>query len=194
MSNQPTKSGWSIRQRSMFFRACNAARFNDAHRYILMHHCGCPLDPISKRPSVKHPRNTSHQLELFMSFAEPVARHNGKPIHPPRNHDSWDAAVNDKSSRARNMARQIIDEAIERAPVTFDAGLESYVVDHVCQHDPSGFLDVHPESLDGCDAPTVYRVIECLRAFVGRRFAEMGIEPRSFRPPKSALKRAKRTG
>ncbi|MGV6813701.1 MAG: hypothetical protein ACWA5W_01685 [Phycisphaerales bacterium] len=194
MSNQPSKSGWSPRQRSMFFRACNAARYDDAHRYILMHHCGCPLDPISKRPSVKHPRNTSHQLELFMSFAEPVARHYGKPISPPKHYGSWEAAVQDKAGRARHKARKIIAEAIERAPGIFDAGLESFVVDHVCQHDPSGFMSVHPESIDQCDAPTVYRVIECLRAFVGRRFAEIGIEPRSFRPPKSALERAKRTG
>lgn len=194
-TKEPKRSGWSNKQRIMFFRACKAADWDNAHRYIVMHHCGCPLDSVTKRPSVKHQHNTNKQLEMVMSFAEPVARSLGSPIRPPSKHKSWEAAVNDDASRLRNQAHRIVEEATRKAPAVFDSGLAAYGVRHVCLHDQAGFMEVHPESIDQCDAPTLIRVIECLRAFVGRRFSEMGINANSFTIPKSAQARAaRRTG
>lgn len=193
MSKQPDKQrGWSMKQRIMFLRACNAADWDCAHRYMVMNHCGCPLDKTTKMPSVKHPWNTNKDLELVMSFAEPVARSNGQPIRPPSQYKSWQAAVEDKAGRIRNQAHRIVDEALRSAPAHFDPGLAAYAVRHVCDHNKAGFMDVHPETIDQCDAPTLIRVVECLRAFVGRRFAELNIEPTSFRIPRSAIERAER--
>ncbi|PCI10400.1 hypothetical protein COB72_03355 [bacterium] len=192
MAKSAHEPGWSSRQCTMFFIACNAAGWNSAHRYMVMNHCGCPLDSKTKRPSVKHPNNTNRQLEMAMSFAEPVARSRGKSIRPPSKYKSWQAAAEDRAGRMRSHARLIISEATRRAPGMFDEGLESYVVEHVCSHDHSGFMESTPESIDQCDPPTIHKVIECLRAYVGRRFVEAGMNAQSFSIPKSARERAAR--
>lgn len=192
MSKHDRTPGWSTKQRVMFLRACNAAGWDSTYRYIVMHHCGCPLDVESKRPSVKHPGNTNRQLELVMSFAEPVARDRGKPIRPPSKHKSWETAAFDQCSRLKLLATRIVDEACRKAPAHFDQGLLEYAIKHVCSHDRAGFMEVHPETLDQCDAPTLIRVVECLRAFVGRRFLELNINADSFKIPLSAQERSRR--
>lgn len=128
-----------------------------------------------------------------MSFAEPVAREMGKPLNPPSRYKSWQDAVEDRASRTRRLAYAIVKEACKRAPAQFNDGLEPWVVDHVCGSSKSGFMDVAPESFDQCDGPTIYRVVECLKAYIGRRFTELGIKPNSFIVPRSARERAKTT-
>ncbi|MAO24533.1 MAG: hypothetical protein CMJ25_27625 [Phycisphaerae bacterium] len=196
MSDRSHPTGWTHRQRQCVIMACSAAGWNAQQRYMVMLHCGCPLDPKTQRPSIKHPRNTSEQMGLIMSFAEPVARDRGKPLRPPKAHRSWESAVADKAQRQRHKAREIIDEAVAEIPSKFNSGLERYVVEHVYDCDQgksgAGFMEHQPESIEQCDAPTVYRVIECLRAFVGREFAARGIEPRSFTIPRTARQRARR--
>ena len=133
---------------------------------------------------------------MFMSYAEPVARDRGKPLHPPRNHESWEAVVHDDAHRLRDRAHRIMIEAIERVPSKYDKGLEQYVVKHVYSCDQSqtgaGFLEYEPESFAQCDGPTLIRCIECMRAFVGREFARRGITPRSFDIPRKAQERARK--
>lgn len=199
MTGQPHRTGWTKKQQVCVLRACTAAGWNEQQRYMVMHHCGCPLDEQTKRPSAKHPRNTSEQMGLIMSFAEPVARDRGKPLPPPSQHRSWEAAVADKAARQRHKAKAMIAEAIRRVPRGaaggFDEGLEAYVVEHVydCDQGATGarFMLHRPESIDQCDAPTVHRVIECLRQFVGREFAARGITPETFDIPRSARERAR---
>jgi hypothetical protein len=186
---------WSEKQRRMILTATRLAGWNILNRYVVMKHCGCPLDPETKMPSIKHERNTHEQFAMYMSFAEPVARDRGRPLYPPKDHESWEAVVNDRAQRLRHRARRIIDEAIQKMPHKYDAGLEEYVIGHVykCDQSKGGaqFLEHEPETLEQCDAPTVHRVIECLRQFVGREFAIRGITPSSFDIPRGAQERAR---
>ena len=186
---------WTHRQRKCVIMACSAAGWSAQQRYMVMHHCGCPLVHATKRPSVNHPRNTSEQMGLVMSFAEPVARDRGKPIPPPRQHASWEAAVADKGARQRHKCKAIIEEAVRRVPSRFDKGLEAYIVGHIYKQDqsPTGarFLEAEPESIDQCDGPTTHRALECLRAFVGREFAKRDLTPETFTIPRRASERAR---
>ena len=187
---------WTQKQQRLAIMATQLAGWNILQRYMVMKHCGCPIDRQTGHPSTKHDRNTNQQFAMFMSYAEPVARDRGKPLHPPRNHESWEAVVHDDAHRLRDRAHRIMIEAIERVPSKYDKGLEQYVVKHVYSCDQSqtgaGFLEYEPESFAQCDGPTLIRCIECMRAFVGREFARRGITPRSFDIPRKAQERARK--
>lgn len=187
---------WSPKQQKLIILAARFAGWNILQRYVVMKHCGCPINRETGYPSVKHERNTNQQFKMFMSFAEPVAKENGKPLYAPKNYGSWEAAMKDDCQRLRDRAHRIMLEAIEQVPSMYDDGLEQYVVKHVYKQDQSDtgaqFLEYEPECFLHCDAPTLVRCIECMRAFVGREFARRGITPRSFDIPRKARERARR--
>lgn len=199
------RSGWSQAQRTTFLRACSAAGFNDAQRYIVMRHCGCPNQAAkqgggrdqggglsSPRPSIKHPRNTNAMFAAAMAIAEAQARQRGREVRPPREFTSWREAALSSRQQLVNKARCIIAEARERMPAWFDEGLERYIVEHTTAGDDGELVMVAPKSLDEVDGGQAHRIVEALRAFVGRKFAEAGITPRTFDIPPAAQRRVPR--
>jgi hypothetical protein len=196
-SSRPSRSspasarapGWSDSQRLTFLRACSAAGLNDAQRYILMHHCGCPSQ-AEGRPSIKHARNTNTMFAAAMAIAEAQARQRGREIRPPREFASWREAALSSRMQLVNKARCIITEARERMPAWFDEGLERYIVEHTTAGDDGELVTVAPKSLDEVDGGQAHRVVEALRAFVGRKFAQGGYTPRTFDIPPGAARRA----
>lgn len=187
---------WSPKQQKLVIMATQFAGWNIIQRKMVMKHCGCRLVKETGMPSVKHEHNSNREFELFLSFAEPVAKERGKELYPPRGYDSWEALVRDKAHRLRDRAYRILTEAIERVPSKFDDGLERYVVRHIYKEDQSdtgaNFLEYEPENFTQCDAPTLRRAIECMRAFVGREFQARAITPTSFDIPRKAQERARR--
>lgn len=183
--------GWSSKQQQMVHTATRKAGWDSGERYLVMRHCGCPVDPKTKQPSVKHPDNTHEQFRLLMSFIEPVAAQRGDPIFPPRDHESWMACVNDAAAKLRWRIGGLCDEAVRVLPHLFDDGLAEHAVRHCAKHDTVGFLPAQPDTLEQCDMPTLIRVYECLRAWVGREFAKAGKKPRTFGIPRVASQRAR---
>lgn len=185
------RKGWSSKQRQMAVIASTRAGWDDAHRYLVMRHCGCQCERSTGEPSVKHERNTQDQFQSFMSFAEPAAASNGKSINPPAEHASWFECVNDRSARLRHRILGLCDEAVRTLPHLYDDQLANAAVRHCAKHDTVGFLPAQPDELSQCDMPTLIRVYECLRAWVGREFAKRGLKPRTFSIPRHAAERAR---
>lgn len=184
-------NGWTRKQQQMVHAATRKAGWDSGERYLVMRHCGCLVDPDRGQPSVKHPRNTQRQFQMLMSFIEPVAAQLGDPIHPPAEHESWTACVNDQGARLRHRIMGLCEEAHRKIPSLYDEQLACVAVRHCADHDTVGFLPSQPERLDQCDLPTLIRVYECLRAWVGREFAVRAIKPRTFEIPRSARDRAR---
>lgn len=188
---------WSPKQQKLFVMAATKAGWNDAQRYMVMDYIGCPsVMKIIKgkevwRPSVSGPGNTRRHFRECMAIAESSAAENGVRIHPPKEHPSWNAACWDTRSEEEQFIRRVAAEAVRRLPIHYNEGLIRWAIGHVNGEKGNPLLPgVTPETLDQCDGPTVQRVAECLRAFVGRKFLECGLEPQSFEVPRSARRRA----
>lgn len=181
---------WSPLQRVVFLRACADAGWNDARRYLAMRHAGCP-QTAERRPSVKHARNSQGMFEACMVLAEACAGAAGRSVRPPNGHVSWREAAASGRQRLANLARCIAAEAVERMPETFDAGLLGYAVSHTTVGDDPELCPIRPVSIEECDAGQLVRVVELLRAFVGRRFAAACVRPRTFEVPPGAAIRAR---
>lgn len=200
---------WSEKQTRIFLRAANLAGWNDAQRYTAMRACGCPLvkgtvgrgqaTDVVLRPSVKTPGNTHEMFAAVMMLAESCARargsYNGR-FPRPGQHDDWIAASYDTAQRLHHKAREIWAEAQQRMPGRFfggDEALEKFVQRIVCADTVEfrGLFTETPERLDFCDAAQAVRVVEGLRAWVGREFYRAGLTPRSFVIPRSAIEQVK---
>lgn len=200
---------WSEKQTRIFLRAANLAGWNDAQRYTAMRACGCPLvkgtagrgqaTDVVPRPSVKSPGNTHEMFAAVMMLAESCARtrgsYNGR-FPRPGSHDDWIAASYDTAQRLHHKARAVWAEAQERMPGRFFGGDEAMrgFVARVCGKDPEtfgGLFAAAPEHLHECDAAQAVRVVEGLRAWVGREFYRAGLTPRSFVIPRSAIEQVK---
>jgi hypothetical protein len=192
---------WSQKQRMLFLKSSNLAKWSPAMRYIAMHHAGCPTDRMLKRCSVKHKGNTNQHFARAMELAEAQAI---ETVPPPRDYHSWaDAARRDLDKR-RDFARQIVAEAVTRMPNRFATTPEgepverveaiermlTAAVQHVTAGDSIELTPIKPLSLDECDTGQLYRVIESLKAWLGREFLKAGLCPESFEPPASAKRRA----
>lgn len=185
---------WSLPQRRLFVRSASAAGMTDAQRYLVMRHVGCPIDARLGRPSVKHPRNSNEMFEQAMAVVEAQAAVAGVRIRAPRECASWRIASQRSHVRALALARAIVREAISRMPERFDAGLERYIVEHTTGEDPADLVGLaRPRTLDECDGGQLRRVIEALRAYVGREFVMAGIEPASFAVPPGVHRRVCRS-
>lgn len=190
---KPRPSGWSDKQRVLFFRACAAAGITEAQRYIVMRHCGCPLDGKTKRPSVKHPRNTNAMFEQCMAVAEAQAGMRHQTVPRPREFRSWREAAESGRQRLITKARGIVAEAIAKMPGKFDAGLEQHICEHTTDDDDGSLAALQPRTFEEADGGQLLRIIEALRAWIGREFTSAGIEPSTFTVPPEARRRAART-
>lgn len=184
---------WTPRQRTIFLVAAKAAGWNDDQRYMAMRHSGCPLK--AGTPSVTHPRNDNAAFERCMALAESCAGARGEHVPPPRGKRSWREAERAGADRMRNLAMEIAAEAAAVLPGRFDVGLITSTIDHVCAHDPVELRTPEPAHLVGrgplwrLDSGQVYRVVESLKAHVGRVFLEHGLTPTSFDVPAAAKRR-----
>lgn len=189
-----TRTGWSRAQRHRFFGAARAAGWNEQQRYMAMRHVGCRDFGDLGRPSVSHTANTNAQFEQVMAIAEAHAEMNGADVHPPRNHTSWRQASDRGRDRQIGLARDIALEARRRLPGVFKKDPLPAAVYHVTQHDNEDFGGRGFDDIDDCDGGQVYRVVECLRAWVGRYFAKAGLEPETFKQPAEVYRRMAREG
>lgn len=191
MSN-PRRKGWSNAQRRCFTIASRRAGWNDEQRYIAMRHVGCRDFGDLGRPSVSHERNTNAQFEQVMAIAESHAEMNGDQVHPPRDKASWKQAASRGRERQIGLATAIADEACDRLPAIFKRNPLSHAVAHVTKSDCEEFGGRNLDDIKHCDGGQVYRVVECLRAWVGRYFADAGLTPRSFTQPAEVNRRVAR--
>lgn len=184
--------GWSDAQRAMLFKAVAAAGWNDQQRYIAMRHAGCPCSEADggsardRRPSVANPRNTHRQFEIVMSLAEASARGRGAGKlmpGPGKPHASWADAATFSASREQRLIEAIWREAMTRAPAVFQAGgLIGFIERMTARDETAVTLGRLPTTTRELDPGQTYRVLEGLKAWVGRVFAERGITPQSFTP------------
>lgn len=182
---------WSHKQRVMFLRACKAGQINAQQRYVILNHAGCPSSerdlPGVKRPSVKDSRNTQRQFELCMALAErsAISLGAGDEVPSPKGGGTWDEVASDQSAGIRHKINEIWVEARTRAPGIFkEGGLEGFIK-RMTARDAKGFPTQGPveHALD-CDDAQLYRVLEGLKAWIGREFARAGLVPNSFELPK----------
>lgn len=186
---------WSKLQRTTFLAAATKAGWTADQRYMVMRYAGCPSDIVIKRPTVSAVGNSHRHFRECMAIAESACAQAGVTLRPPREGPSWNAACSDTRSEEEAFIRRVADEAVRRLPVHYDEGLIRWAVRHVSSEHSNPLLPgVKPETLEQCDGPTVHRVAECLRAFVGRKFLECGLEPQSFEVPRSARRRAEASG
>lgn len=168
---------WSDAQRKLFVRACSQADLG-AQRYTIMRYAGCPSGGREGRPSVKHPRNHNRHFELAMSVVESFASQRNVAIRPPGQHKSWREAADRGRERQVHLVKQIADEARTRMPDKFGAGFLAAFITRMTKND-----DVCGQPVDDavqCDACQLYRIIEGLKAWVGREFADRGMTARTF--------------
>lgn len=203
--------------------ACSAAAWNEDQRYIAMLACGCALVEIDgvKRPSVKNPANSQRSFESLMALAESSANARGRTIPGPSlgtGHRTWWDVCGAESDREIAKIRRIAAEACERLPGRFTdpSGIvHGLALRVIAKDDPSVHLNVFallppPSPLEGegpapaggeghidllhqLDPSQVRRVLEALRAWVGRVMHECGVRPLSFEAPRSAVARAARS-
>lgn len=191
---------WTDRQRKLFMIAARAAGWNDDQRYIAMRHSGCPTR--GGKPSVTHPRNDNAAFERCMALAESCAGQRGEHVPPPSRKPTWREAVATPNERMRELATRIADEAARRLPAFGSpTSLLSDTIRHVTSGDSGELTWMHMQHADRgdrelarLDAGQLYRVVESLRAHVGRVFLEHGITPTSFTVPASARRRVAAKG
>lgn len=188
---------WTRAQQIRFLSATNAAGCNSEQRYMIMRYAGCreiPPRPGANheqaRPSVTSNFNNSRQFRHCMAIIEAMCKSQQVPIEPPRNHKTWHDLAHSSISREQELARDIVAEAARRLPAKFDSGLMGYAIDHVTKKITHPiFPDIKPETIEQCDGPTTHRVVELLRALVGREFQARGIRPSCFTIPTRAVLR-----
>ncbi|MCA9289370.1 MAG: hypothetical protein KDA05_12330 [Phycisphaerales bacterium] len=185
---------WSPSQRTRFLMAAKAAGWNDEQRYMAMRHCGCPLK--AGKPSVTHPRNDNAGFERAMALAESCAGQRGERVPPPRGKQSWRQAETQQGERIKRLINEVAIEAERCLPARFDRyKLVQQTIDHCCGNDEPAFSGPTSgrNSIGGVqmylDAGQLYRVLESLKAHVGRVLLEHGIRPRTFNVPASARRR-----
>jgi len=202
---------WTEKQRHIFLMAARAAGWNEDQRYIAMRHCGCQLK--AGTPSVTHRANDQAAFERCMALAEAHAGQQGTTVPKPGKYRSWREAEVHQGDRLRDLAVRIANEAERLLPRRFPSaitvpptqphvsdndaqGLSPLLIEtvsHVCGNDDRECL-----SLDGSpcfetlDAGQLYRVVESLKAHVGRVLGEHGIKPRTFTCPASARGRLRK--
>lgn len=185
---------WSKCQRTTFVAAASKAGWTDDQRYMVMRYAGCPSDLAKGRPTVSAQGNTSRHFRECMAIAESACAQAGVRLRPPREYPSWNDACDSTRHEEVAFIRRVAAEAVRRLPIHYDEGLIRWAVGHVASENSNPLLPgIKPETLEQCDGPTVHRVAECLRAFVGRKFLECGLEPQTFEVPRSARARADRS-
>lgn len=179
-------SGWSRSQRIHALRAAVAAGWNDRQRYMAMRHAGCPDDRAINRPTISNPRNSQDAFEAFMAIAEASALSigNGAKMPRPARGGLWRDAAAQRADRTRRLIESIAREASERMPIIFKPGFLPGFIERQTKNDPPEFtLGGLPRTARDLDEGQAYRVLEGLRAWVGRQFVRADIVPHSFTIP-----------
>ena len=180
---------WSKPQQIMLHKAAKLAEWNEKMRYIAMRHAGCPNDRAKGRPSITHSGNTQRQFELVMSIAEGQWLGLGGAGEFPRPRDAkrWSDITAQTREPMMRFAREIWAEARERRPERFDAGgLDGFVQRMASRTDARVMFQPSPRTLDEVHDPALlHRILEGLKAWVGREFIQNDITPRSFKIPAS---------
>jgi hypothetical protein len=179
---------WTKPQRGCFMRAAAIAGWADPQRYIVMRHCGCPLDAKTRKPSVSHQRNDDRMFERCMAVAERHAAGNGAAIDPPRggNGRTWSDCAARSNARMVEKIEAIADELVRRVASKFEPGFLAGYIERMTRHDAGVTLAPPPRSLDACDEGQLYRILEGLKAWGGREMLDRGITPTTFIIPANA--------
>lgn len=173
---------WTERQQRCAVMAASKAGWNDEQRYIAMLHCGCPKSP-SGQVSLKNKNNPHDAFEQYMALAESAAEARGERIYPPKGQPSWRAVADGKRTRTIKLIESIWAEGCARLNAKLDAdGLDGFVL-RMTQRDqsPCGVPLAHHRLAD-CDGGQLYRILEGLKGWIGREFAERGVTPETFTP------------
>lgn len=188
--------GWTRPMQQAFLRASGCAGWNDQQRYLAMRHCGCPDAAKHGRPSTTHPKNTRDSFLACMELAEACAAADSVAVPPPKSEKSWRDAARASADNVRHFARRIAAEGVRRLPGVFDDGLLGYAVRHITGDDSAEVSPrmayARPVSIDDCDLGQAMRVVESLRAHVGRELDRRGLAPEGFRLPQSVIARRTR--
>lgn len=176
--------GWSDKQTTLFLRASNMAGWNDQQRYMAMVHVGCPLLASERRPSVKHRGNSQQSFELVMALAESQAeiREVDMRKFPQPSRGTWRELSQQQQTRMRGLITRIAHEAVTELPEKFLPNFLSGFILRMTQKDSREMaaLDHNPSELEFCDEGQLYRILEGLKAWVGREFDRVDRSPRSF--------------
>ena len=171
---------WTEKQQRCAIAAASKAGWNDMQRYTAMLHCGCPKS-ASGQVSLKNKANPHDAFEQYMALAESAADGRGETIYPPKGQPSWQAVADGRRTRTIRLIRSIWTEAREALNKNLDSdGLDGFVL-RMTQRDesPCGVPLTH-HRLDDCDGGQLYRILEGLKGWFGREYAERGIEPETF--------------
>jgi hypothetical protein len=165
-------------------RACAIAGWTDPQRYIVMRHCGCPLDGKTRKPSVGHARNDDRMFERCMAVAERHAAGIGRTVDPPRGapggRRTWSDAAARSNARMVEKINAIADELVRRVASKFDPGFLPGYIERMTRHDAGVTLAPAPRTLEHCDEGQLYRILEGLKAWGGREMLDRGITPTTF--------------
>jgi len=190
---------WSPKQVQLAGMAARAAEWSERERQIALKHVG-----VSERKRVgESPRcsandraNTNEQFVAFMAIAEGVALGKGRgdlmPCARGKAVAFWRDAATDHGHRMRRLVEQIAGEASERMPSEFPEGFLAGFVLRMTKNDHFA-VSQRPGGTDDaaqCDEGQLYRILEGLRAWVGRRFYAAGFTPRTFKIPPSVARGA----
>ncbi len=176
---------WSVKQQKLAMIAARGAGWNEEQRYIAMRHVGMPQGrtPAGDRPSVHHPRNDHRHFERYMALAESCALSRGEGDAFPRAAGGrlWRDAAAERTDRVVRLIKRIEAEAVERLPMKFAPGFVHGLILRVCGRDEirQPHIDVVGVLAD-LDDGQAYRVLEAMKAWVGRELGARGMEPRTF--------------
>lgn len=210
---------WSKSQQILIHQAAKAAGWNAEQRYVAMLHAGCPKHPKHGRPSANHPGNSNDAFERVMELAEAMAEPGTVTpprAHPSWSHAAR-RSLDRRRDLARQIAAEAVTRIPEVFDNPLPLGervaaqqpgegspdltisrphdlapaerLLRGVIRHVTNHDSDVLCPFKPENLDQCDSGQLYRVIEALKAWVGRELLKRGYTPESFDVPASVRRR-----
>jgi hypothetical protein len=171
---------WTKPQRNCFMRACAIAAFTDEQRYIVMRHCGCPLDAKTKRPSIAHHGNDHRAFERCMAVAERHAAGRCAFVDPPRGQSSWSDSALKHNARTVRAIANVAAELERRIASKFSPGFLFGFIERQTFNDGAVTLRPTPKTLSECDEGQLYRIFEGLKAWGGREMIDRGLRPESF--------------
>lgn len=183
---------WSAKQQRLSVIAANRARWNDQQRYMAMRFVGCPVDKAKDRPSVKHPRNDNDHFRLYMALAESHAgMHSVGEFPQPGRGQTWQQVAADRAAPMRRMVEAIAAEAVRRIPDIYSPDFLAGFIDRMTRNDPDEFAGCtgRPTCPAECEEGQLYRVLEGLKAWVGRAMLKRDMRPESFTISEAARRR-----
>lgn len=186
---------WSPNQVKCAGMATRAAEWTERERQLVLAHLGVKRRPRvgeSPRCSANDPANTDEQFVAFMAVAEGVAlgKGRGDMLPRPKHKGFWRDAAADRGNRTKRLIEVIAAEAVERMPSKFEAAFLAGFVERMTRNDHFSLSPKAPAHVAECDEGQLYRILEGLKAWVGREFYAAGYTPRSFIIPPNAKRGA----